>query len=1377
MKSHKNKERQKKSDYDEPSNSKESEHSSLMSLGAMETSSHFRNCGIVTKHKQRAILINHHIFDPMRKTWRSQDPQPQPTIRVKVFTRREDSLFFGKQCPSVPVSFLDAITDTGAQSCLMGSKLFYRCGFKKRDLIPVKNKMVAANREPITILGAICLRISGSSETNCKTEAAALVYISPDTDKFYISRETMKDLKMINGSFPDIPNADVPVGKEYRINQLCSMDSRDSQTTQYPQNCISAQSEFTPVYHQNEKYTPACSISGVSKDDGLPQIRLADCGCPLRSKPPAKPSKLPFTPTQENIPKMRQWILDRYESSTFNKCPHQQLPLMEVPPIRILIDPEAKPVCYNTPATIPIHWMEDVKKKLEEDVKLGVLERVPMGEKPLWCFRMVLARKPDGSPRRTVDLSPLNKYCYREPHHVQSPFQQARSIPSNTFRTVMDAWNGYHSVPIAEADRHLTTFITPFGRFRYKTAPQGFKASGDGYTRRYDEIIADVERKTKATDDAVIWDSKDQLGEHWWRVIDFLDLVGKNGIIINPEKLQFCQEEVNFAGFKISSHRVEPLPKFIAAIQNFPKPKNITDARSWFGLVNQCSHYGQLTTMMLPFKHLLSPNTPFVWSDELDDAFEQSKAAIIEAIKHGVEIFNTAKPTLLRTDFSTTGIGFYLGQKHCPCTEIKVGCCKSGWRITLAGSRFLRPSESRFAPIEGEALGLVWGLEQTKYFTLGCDTLLCAVDHKPLVKVFGDRTLDEITNTRLFRLKQRALPWKFTVQYVPGKFNPFADATSRYPATETDSDKHDEPTITEALAAIRLVENDIDDYDDYDDLMEIASAKADLKGANTVSWSRVQSASSTDPQLQSVANYIRFGFPESRDQIEEEVQDYWHYRNDLSITDGVVLFRGRTCIPRALREETLAALHAAHQGVSSMSQRAQDSIFWPGLSADIQRKREACFSCNREAPSQPKMPPIEPMIPNVPFECLAADYFHYAGKYYLVIADRLSGWTEIKEIKASDFTNGSAGLCAALRSLFCIFGVPSEISTDGAPEFSSHETKMFLRKWGIKHRMSSAYFAASNGRAELAVKATKRLLMENTGADGSLNTDKMVRALLMKRNTPDPDCKLSPAEVVFGRKLRDTLPYKGLQQGPMIFKNKDIAQKWRETWDLKEQALKHRYLKNLERLDCSAKLLQPLSVGDRVYIQNQAGRYATKWDKTGQIVETHQNDQYVVKVDGSGRLTLRNRKFLKLATHHRLHGEPQVNPSPVVDQSPTKSSPDVTKSPTLLQPALPPTEPGTSIEPDSMLQSSSDPVPIPIVDDDVPSTPVTLHPQSQIHWPSHTKLPTTSRSDTPDNTSSKVTPSKKTALSCELKRIGDFNKPGLLEVKSPLPRTRSGKVP
>ena len=248
------------------------------------------------------------------------------------------------------------------------------------------------------------------------------------------------------------------------------------------------------------------------------------------------------------------------------------------------------------------------------------------------------------------------------------------------------------------------------------------------------------------------------------------------------------------------------------------------------------------------------------------------------------------------------------------------------------------------------------------------------------------------------------------------------------------------------------------------------------------------------------------------------------------------------------------------------------------------------------------MPPIEPMLPTMPFECIVADYCHLAGQYYLIIADRLSGWIEIVHIRTSSFTSGAVGLCAALRSLFSVFGIPSEMSSDGGPEFKAYETECFLLRWGIRHRKSSAYHAQSNGRAELAVKATKRLLRENTGSDGSLDTDRMVKALLIKRNTPDPGCKLSPAEVVFGRKLKDTLPYGGLQSGPAIYENNDIDRMWRDTWELKEQALKQTYIKSVEKLEKNSKLLPPLRIGDRVLVQNQAGRFATKWDKTGLIV-------------------------------------------------------------------------------------------------------------------------------------------------------------------------------
>ena len=95
-------------------------------------------------------------------------------------------------------------------------------------------------------------------------------------------------------------------------------------------------------------------------------------------------------------------------------------------------------------------------------------------------------------------------------------------------------------------DQHLTTFITEWGRYRYCAAPQGFMASGDGYNQRYDNLIADTPRKSKCVDDVIMWD--ETVEEHWWRIIDYLILLGSNGIIVNPKKFQFCQREVEFAG-------------------------------------------------------------------------------------------------------------------------------------------------------------------------------------------------------------------------------------------------------------------------------------------------------------------------------------------------------------------------------------------------------------------------------------------------------------------------------------------------------------------------------------------------------------------------------------------------------------------------------------------------------------------------------------------------------------------------------------------------------------------------------------------------------------------------------------------------------------
>ena len=178
---------------------------------------------------------------------------------------------------------------------------------------------------------------------------------------------------------------------------------------------------------------------------------------------------------------------------------------MDGVPMRLMVNPDAKPVAHHTPVPVPLHWQADVKAGLDHDVSLGVIEPVPVGEPVTWCHRMVICAKKNGTPRGTVDFQALNLHATRETHHTQSPFHQARTVPNNKKKTVFDCWNGYHSIQLHEDDYHLTTFITPWGRYRYKTAPQGYIASGDGYSRRFDEIVSHVPNKTKCIDDTLLW--------------------------------------------------------------------------------------------------------------------------------------------------------------------------------------------------------------------------------------------------------------------------------------------------------------------------------------------------------------------------------------------------------------------------------------------------------------------------------------------------------------------------------------------------------------------------------------------------------------------------------------------------------------------------------------------------------------------------------------------------------------------------------------------------------------------------------------------------------------------------------------------------------
>lgn len=957
----------------------------------------------------------------------------------------------------------------------------------------------------------------------------------------------------------------------------------------------------------------ACKGLGLVPEDFPRHTQMVGAACSEQSQGnetyqvPPRPNDMPYPPLEENIARLEGWLLKHFSSTTFNTS-RSPLPVMAGPPHHIHLIPGATPHACHTPASVPKHWEVEVKAQLDEDVRRGVIEPVPAGEATDWCARMVVVAKKNGQPRRTVDFQRLNACCKRETHHTAAPFDMVSGIPVHTYKTVADAFWGFHQVSLDVESRRLTTFITPWGRFRYRRTPMGHCSASDAYTRRFDDAIQDIPRKYKCVDDTLLYDIS--VEDAFWHVYELLDTCAKSGITLKPEKFRFCRREAEFVGFHLGWDHYQPTPERLAAIRDFPMPSQptITDIRSWHGMVNQLAPFLATAPLMEPFRELLRrpAGKRVYWDDQLQQKFQQAQATLCQLAKDGLVYYEKSRPTAVVTDWSKEGIGFVVLQQHCRCTSPDSPfCCKGGWRLALCGSRHLSSAEAGYSAIEGEALAVAWCLRKARLFLLGCPNLVVVTDHRPLVGLFRDRSLADVLNPRLFRLKEKTLQYRFTIKYLPGKRNKAADSLSRFPALKAKPDEDDMDQEWDIAAATRA--------------MTVAVLNQD--SSIVMDEETVAKAAAEDPDYQLLMKKVQSGdwHPHKGQEIPC-LRPYYAVRERLAVIEDLVTYTFgegsvRLVIPSSLRHRVASSLHAGHQGLDSMLRRARHSVYWPGMEGDLQHHRNLCQDCEKHSPSQPQEALVITAPPDYPFQQVVADMFQLEGNTYLAYADRLTGWLELT-LFPSDASSGK--IISRLRQFFTRWGAPEEISTDGGTNFASAEMTAFLRTWGVRSRLSSAHYPQSNGRAEAAVKAAKRLLRSNTGPGGSLDNDRASKALLQYLNTPLRDVDKSPAQLATGRQLRDSIP--------VARQHYKIDQHWKRSLRRREQAMVKAQDELPQVRGGVQRSLPPLEPGTQVRVQDANSKL---WDRTGIIIAARPHRQYLVKLAGSGRISIRNRRHLR----------------------------------------------------------------------------------------------------------------------------------------------------
>lgn len=820
--------------------------------------------------------------------------------------------------------------------------------------------------------------------------------------------------------------------------------------------------------------------------------------------------------------------------------------------IKHTIDTGDAPPLSQPLRRLPIHQQEEADRQVQEMLEAGVIEK---STSP-WNSGVVLVQKKDKTQRFCIDFRRLNSVTLRTNSGLQRIDSQLDSLEGSKWFSALDITSAYWNVEMEETSKEKTAFSTQLGHFQFLRMPFGLVNAGSTFSRLMQFILGDLEWKACL----IYLDDVITKGKDFEDALNNLAQVFKrleaSGIKLKPKKCLLFQKEVEFLGHLVTENGVATAKDKIAAVKEWPTPTNVSEVKSFLGLVTYYKAFiPSFGDVARPLYQLCRHDCEFQWDESCDTAFDKLKDLLISAPILGYP--NRCGKFILDTDASAYAVGAVISQ-------IQEGQEK----VISYASKTLSPSERNYCTTRRELLAVVIFVKKFRHYLYG-KRFTIRTDHSCLQWLMNFKEPEG----QLARWIEYLSTFDFEIVHRKGQHHGNADALSRRPCNYCTKRGNNSPCVKNILPDTKST-SDAQSQTEHSGPLEDAAAtkikwipkhwyqkprpkKKRRKVVNRNELQRIQAI-----QLDAVEDWVPARMKEEQKidpdlkwiySMKEEHQErpsweevalhpdsdkhYWSLWKQLEFKDEVLCLRweaddGKTfkykpLLPNKYRQDLFHQVHssrtAAHLGIQKTYEKAKSRFYWKNMKDSIMDLCKKCDKCeSRKTPPHRNRGTLQSYLVGAPMERISTDILgplpitSRRNKYILLVGDHFSKWIEGYSLPNQEALTVAKKI---VNEFICRYGTFRQLHSDQGTNFESNLIKEICKLLDIQKTRTTPYHPQSDGMIERhnrTLLSSLSMMVKKNQKDWD---EQLPFAMMAYRSSVHETTQETPFNMMFGREM------------------------------------------------------------------------------------------------------------------------------------------------------------------------------------------------------------------------------------------------------------------